>query len=67
VLEQVATERAGRLKVVKLNTDEQPDIGARYAIRSIPTMLLFRGPLTVDQMVGALSKGMLDARLDAKR
>jgi thioredoxin len=64
VLEQVAAERGGRVKVVKLNTDENPRVSGQFGIRSIPTMMLFRGPLVLDQIVGALPKGALDLRLN---
>ncbi len=64
VLEQIAQERAGRLKIAKLNVDENPRTAARFGVQSIPTMILFRGPLQVDQIVGALPKEALDARLD---
>ena len=64
VLEQVAAERGGQVKVVKLNTDENPRVSGQFGIRSIPTMMLFRGPLVLDQIVGALPKGALDLRLD---
>ena len=64
VLEQVAAERGGRLKVVKLNTDENPRVAGQFAIRSIPTMILFRGPLVIDQITGAVGKPVIDLALD---
>ncbi len=64
VLEQIAAERGGKLKVVKLNTDENPRISAQFGIRSIPTMILFRGPLVIDQITGAMPKPSLDLHLD---
>jgi thioredoxin-like negative regulator of GroEL len=42
VLERTARERAARLQVAKVNTDEQPELAARFSIRSIPTLILFR-------------------------
>jgi thioredoxin 2 len=63
VLEQVAAERAGKLKVVKLNTDAEPSIAQRHGIMNIPTMMLFRGPLLLDQIEGAMPKTQLDLRL----
>jgi thioredoxin 2 len=63
VLEELARERAGQVKIVKLNTEEEPQLASRFGIRSIPTMMLFRGPLVVDQLVGALPKAALEARL----
>jgi len=64
ILEQLAAERGGKLKIVKLNVDENPRLAARHGVQSIPTMLLLRGPLQLDQMVGALPKAALEARLD---
>jgi thioredoxin 2 len=64
VLEAIAGERAGRLKIAKLNVDENPRMAARFAVQAIPTMILFRGPLEVDQIRGALPKAALESRLD---
>jgi thioredoxin 2 len=64
VLERVATERGGKLKVVKVNVDENPAIASRQQARSIPTLVLLRGPLEVDRIVGAIPKEQLDLRLD---
>jgi thioredoxin 2 len=63
-LEQVARERAGRLKVAKLNIDENPATASRFGVQSIPTLMLFRGGEALDQMVGVLPKQSLDARLN---
>jgi thioredoxin 2 len=65
-LEQVARERAGRLKVVKLNIDENPTTASRFDVHSIPTLVLFRGAVAVERLVGVLPKPRLDERLDAK-
>jgi thioredoxin 2 len=64
VLEEVARERGGRLKIVKVNVDENPRIAALQQIRSIPALKLFRGPLELDQQVGALPKEALDLWLN---
>ncbi|HEY5088652.1 MAG TPA: thioredoxin TrxC [Polyangia bacterium] len=64
MLEALAGERAGKLKIAKLNVDENPRSAARFAVQAIPTMILFRGPLEVDQIRGALPKAALEARLD---
>jgi thioredoxin-like negative regulator of GroEL len=63
VLERLASEYAGRIKVAKLNVDENPRIASRYSIRSIPTMLLFNRGELVNSMVGALSKEEIERRL----
>jgi thioredoxin 2 len=64
VLEQLAHERAGKLKIVKINVDENPRSAGLYGIRSIPALLLFRGPLLVDQQLGALPKPALEGWLE---
>lgn len=65
VVEELATEYTGRLKVVKLNTDENPDIASRYKIMGIPTLIFFKEGKIIDQIVGALPKSQLKARIDA--
>jgi thioredoxin 2 len=64
VVEAVARERGGRLKVVKVNVDENPRIASLHGIRSIPALFLFRGPLLLDQQLGALPKDALDLWLE---
>ena len=56
VLDQLAREYAGRVKIAKLNTDQNQRIAAQYSIQSIPTLLLFQGGRLVDRQVGALPK-----------
>ena len=61
-LEQVATEMAGKVKVVKLDVDQNPKITGEYAIRVMPTLMLFHGGKPVGQHVGALvQKSKLEA------
>ncbi len=57
VIEELAKEFAGKVVFVKLNTDENPRIAARYSISAIPTLIFFRKGKPVDQIVGALPKG----------
>jgi thioredoxin 2 len=64
VLEQIAKERAGKLKVVKLDVDENPRVSGLNGVRSIPALMLFRGPLLLDQQVGAQPKQALDLWLE---
>jgi thioredoxin 2 len=59
VLERMAEEFAGRLKVVKVNVDEAPDVQARYGVRGIPTLLLLRDGDEVDRVVGAVPDHVL--------
>ena len=61
-IDALATEYAGRVKVGKLNVDENEPVAMRYAIRSIPTLLVFRGGQAVEQRVGAAPREEL-ARL----
>ena len=55
-IDALATEYAGKVKVGKLNTDDNPGTAMRYEIRGIPTLLLFKGGKVVDQRVGAMPK-----------
>ena len=59
VVDEVATEYAGLLKVVKVNTDQNPTVASHYGIRSIPTIMVFKGGRQVDTVVGAVSKDTL--------
>ncbi|MFC5998837.1 thioredoxin [Quadrisphaera sp. GCM10027208] len=64
VLEQVAVDYAGRLKVAKVNADESPQVSARHQVTAIPTLLLYRGGSEVARTVGALPPPQLRAWLD---
>ena len=63
VIDQLATEMAGRVRFAKLNVDENPATAARFNVRSIPTLLVMRGGREVDRIVGALPKSELSRRL----
>ena len=65
VVEELAEEYDGKVEFVKLNTDDNPKIAAKYGIRSIPTLLVFKGGETVGQIVGFRPKSDLKKRLDA--
>jgi len=64
ILEEVAAHYAGRLTVAKLNVDDNPDTAAKYGIRGIPTLMLFKNGQAAATKVGALSKSQLTAFLD---
>lgn len=65
VLEEIASEYAGKLKVCKLNIDENNETPPRFGIRGIPTLMLFKGGNVEATKVGALSKSQLAAFIDA--
>jgi thioredoxin 2 len=65
VLERLAAEYAGRLKVVKVNVDESPPIQGRFGVQGIPTLVLLRGGDEVDRVVGAASDQMLRRHVEA--
>ena len=58
-LEEIAREMAGRVKVAKLNIDENPAVPSRYGIRSIPTLMLFSGGEVKDTHIGVTPKGRI--------
>jgi thioredoxin 1 len=64
-LEEIATEMAGKVKITKLNVDENPEIARRYGIRSIPTLLMFRGGKQVATKLGAGPKSELSRWINA--
>lgn len=65
VLERLATRYAGRVKVVKVNVDDNPASAARYQAHSIPTLVFVRGGQPVDRLVGAHPEPALAQRIDA--
>ena len=64
-VEELAKEYAGKMKVAKLNTDENPDIASKYKIMGIPTIMFFKGGQRVDQVVGAVPKNQLKSKIDS--
>jgi thioredoxin 1 len=64
VVEELAKEYAGRLKVVKMNVDDNPQTPSRYGVRGIPNLILFRGGEVADQIVGAVPKAQLVKAID---
>ena len=63
VLEELARDRAGQIKLMKINVDQNPTTAGKYNIQSIPTMMLFKNGKAVETLVGAMSKDMLLDRL----
>lgn len=63
VVDEVANQYNGQVKVVKLNTDQNPTVASHYGIRSIPTLMVFKGGRQVDTVVGAVSKVTLTKTL----
>jgi thioredoxin 1 len=64
ILEEIATEYNGKLKIAKLNIDENPNTPPKYGIRGIPTLMLFKGGNVEATKVGAVSKSQLSAFID---
>jgi len=64
LVEQLATEYAGRAKIGKVNVDENPGVASRFHISSIPAILVFNGGQVADQAIGARPKHILASMLD---
>ncbi len=65
VIEELAEAYDGKANICKVNTDEEQDIGVKYGIRSIPTIMFFKDGELVDQMVGAASKQAFEDKLNS--
>jgi thioredoxin 1 len=64
LLDEIATEQSGRVKVAKVNVDTNPALAARFGIQSIPTLLYFAGGQVKDQTVGAVPKKAIVSKLE---
>ena len=64
-LEQIARDWRGRLRVAKLNVDENPETAARFRVQSIPLLVIIKGGREVDRLVGAYPKAEIERRLKA--
>jgi thioredoxin 1 len=64
VVEELATEYAGKIRVAKLNVDDNKETPAKYGVRGIPTLMLFKNGEVVDQIVGAVPKDKIKELLD---
>lgn len=65
ILDELATEYTGKVKIAKLNIDENPQTPPRYGIRGIPTLMLFKNGAVEATKVGAVSKSQLTAFIDS--
>lgn len=65
ILEDLAVRRSGSLRIVKVNTDENPEIASRFNIFSIPTMILFDHGKEINQITGAMPRSQLEAWIDS--
>jgi thioredoxin 1 len=63
VLDELASEHEGKVKLVKVNVDDNPGIAAQYGIRAIPTLIFFKNGQQVNQITGAVSKAALEDAL----
>ncbi len=66
VLEELATEMAGKLQIAKVNVDDNGDLAAQFGVRAIPTLLLFKNGAVAEQFVGMMDKATLKAKLAGK-
>lgn len=66
VVEELAGEYEGKAVIAKINVDDNPQVAARYGIRSIPTLLVFKGGEIVDKQIGAVPKSVLAQKLAAQ-
>ena len=66
IVEELAGEYEGKVKIGKMNVDHNPNIPMKYGIRSIPTLLVFKGGEPVDKIVGAVPKTNLVDKLEAQ-
>jgi len=65
IVDEVANEVAGKIKVVKVNIDDSPQAPTKYGVRGIPTLMVFKDGELVDTKVGGMSKGQLNDWLDS--
>lgn len=64
ILDQLADELGDQLKIAKVNVDERPELANQFGVRSIPTLLVIKSGAVAEQMVGAMSKSALKAKLE---
>ncbi len=66
IVEELANDYDGKAKIAKVNVDENPQISMQFGIRSIPTLLIFKNGQVVDQIVGAVPRGVIEGKLKAQ-
>jgi thioredoxin 1 len=66
IVEEVANEMGGKIKIVKVNIDESPEAPTKYGVRGIPTLMVFKGGKVVDTRVGGMPKSQLSEWLASK-
>jgi thioredoxin 1 len=65
ILDEIAEEHAGKIRIAKLNVDDNPEIARRYSVMSIPTLIVFRDGAEAARIIGAKGKGQLVQELGA--
>ncbi len=66
IVDELATEYEGKVLIVKMNVDENPNTPGKFGIRAIPTLIIFKGGEVVEQVTGAVTKDVLKEKLDTK-
>lgn len=64
ILEEISREKAGHVKIAKVNVDENPNLSSNYNIMSIPTMIIFKKGQPVEEFVGAMPKTAIEKKLE---
>ena len=64
ILDELSTELEGKLKIAKVNVDENPELASQFGVRSIPTLIVFQGGEAKEQMVGSMSKTALKEKIE---
>ena len=66
IVEELATDYEGKAVIGKVDVDTNPEVSAKFGIRSIPTLLVFKGGEIVDKQIGAVPKNVLSQKIDAQ-
>ena len=65
IIEELSKEYTGKVKVAKINVDDNPSLSSKFGIRSIPTLILFKNGQIVEQLIGMQPKGAIKSKIDA--